>query len=461
MAESILGRVAAKARPDGTILAVFERKVPATVHTVPRKMSGPSYEKQLLPSAEVFEDALKHDLSAWFPRCIDRIWGGFLCDLNYNWKPSGPQLKLLEFQARTTRLSAQVAARPGFESYRAFAAHGFRYLREVLWDDQYGGWFHLLNRQGRALEGGTKYVHGISYALGACVSYYELTSDPEALDMAKRAFSWLEAVAHDHTHGGYFSALQRDGTRITSSAQSFTTAAIRDYMGTPFGLKDTNTNGDMLEALVHLGRVCPDVAIKERLKEMFHLVRDRIMVAPGIAHMYFQPDWTPVPDVAQYAETLRKANILAASAVALGLGGDPKTAQVVKSVVDHLLQFAWDASKGGFYFAGSTFGPTYVGEARIFIKKKFWWAQAEGLEALLTMALLYPNDEMDYLHRFTTLWSYICKNMIDWRRGGWYQVGRDTFELRRRPKATMWKDASHETHAMLECSRLLKTVSDA
>jgi mannobiose 2-epimerase len=430
------------------------------VQTVPWTKSGSNYESNVLPSAEIFENALKHHLSAWFPRCIDAEFGGFLCDFSYKWQPSGPQLKLLEFQARTTRLSAQVAAHPGFESYRAFAAHGFRYLREVVWDDQYGGWFHMLDRHGRPLEAGTKYVHGTSYALGACAAYYELTSDPEALDLAKKAFSWLEAVAHDSTNGGYFSAHQRDGTRITSSEQSPTRPAVRDYMGTPFGLKDTNTNGDMLEALVYLDRVCPDVTVKERLKEMFYLVRDRIMVAPGIAHMYFQPDWTPVPDVAQYAETLRKANILASSAVALGLSGDPGTAQVVKSVVDNLLRFAWDGPNGGFFFAGSAFGPTYVGETWIFVKKKFWWAQAEGLEALLMLALLYPDDEMDYSRRFTSLWSYIRKNMIDWRRGGWYEVGRDRFELRRRPKATMWKDASHETHAMLECIRMLRAAHD-
>jgi mannobiose 2-epimerase len=427
------------------------------VQTVPGTQSSSNDQRNVLPSPETFEHALKRDLSAWFPRLIDREFGGFLCDFNHNWKPSGPQLKLLEFQARTTRLSAQVASHPGFESYRAYAAHGFRYLREVAWDDQYGGWFHMLDRRGQPLEDGTKYVHGTSYALGACAVYYELTSDPEALDLAKKAFSWLEAVAHDRTNGGYFSALERDGTRITSSP---TKTAVRDYMGTPFGLKDTNTNGDMLEALVHLDRVCPDVTVKERLKEMFYVLRDRIMVAPGIAHMYFQPDWTPVPDVAQYAESLRKANILASSARALGLSEDPKSVRVVKSVIDNLLQFAWDASKGGFYFAGSAFGPAYVGETWIFAKKKFWWAQAEGLEALLTMALLYPDDEMDYAKRFMDLWSYIRKNMIDWRRGGWYQVGRDRFELRARPKAAMWKDASHETHAMLECMRMLAGVQE-
>jgi cellobiose epimerase len=407
--------------------------------------------------AEELEGALKSILGAWFPRCVDEHHGGFLCDFNYKWKASGPQLKMLEYQARMARLTARVAAHPGLQAYRDFAALGFKYLRDVMWDREYGGWFRMLSRSGDPLEAGTKHGHGISYGIGACAAYYELTSDPASLDLAKKAFAWLEKVAHDDEHGGYFALYQRDGTRITSSEQYPIPNAGRDCIGTPFGLKDANTNADMFEAIADLYRVCPDPALRKRLLEMFDIVRDRMIVPPGAVHMYFQPDWTPVPDFNRYGYGLNISNIIARSCRALAPETDSKTAQVIKSVVDTLLTYGWDRSKGGFFYGGSTFGRTHVEDITVLVDGKFWWLQAEAMRALLGMALLYPDDEMEYLERFKELWGYIKEYMIDWDRGGWLWAGLDSSPRRRKqPKATPWKEPSHEVHSLLECIRLLR-----
>src|SRR4029077_18704571 len=80
------------------------------------------------------EHALRAVLNAWFPRCVDTQNGGFRCDFNYRWKPRGPQLRMLEYQARVTRTAATIAMLPGFENYRHIADHGFRYLKDIMWD---------------------------------------------------------------------------------------------------------------------------------------------------------------------------------------------------------------------------------------------------------------------------------------------------------------------------------------
>ena len=408
--------------------------------------------------AEELDDTLKGILNAWFSRCVDKEHGGFLSDFNYKWKASGPQLKMLEYQARMTRVAARAAAYPGLESYREIAVHGFNYLKDVMWDHEHGGWFRMLDRTGSVREAGTKHGHGTSYGIAACAAYYELTSDPEGLDLAKKAFMWLDNIAHDDEHGGYFAFYQRDGTRINSSEQSPTPHAARDCIGTPFGLKDANTNSDVLEALADLLRFCSDARMKGRLAEMLHIVRDRMIVPPGSIHMYFQPDWTPVPDFGRYGYAVRITNILAKASRYLGLDTDSKTPQVIKSVVDTLLRYAWDQSKGGFFYGGSTFGPTRVEDIIIFAKDKFWWPQAEGMSMLLRMALVCPDNEMDYLQKFKDLRSYINKYMIDWKRGGWYWVGLDSSPRRwRQPKATVWKDASHEVLPLMDCIRMLKS----
>ena len=404
------------------------------------------------------EEALKNILETWFPRCVDQERGGFLCDFDYRWRPRGPQLKMLEYQARMLRLLSRVSAHPRFGSYREFATHGFRYLRDVMWDQEYGGWFRMLDPSGRPLEAATKHGHGASYAIDAYVAYYALTSDPQALTLAHEGFQWLEKFGHDPEHGGYFALYQRDGTRINSRENCPIPGLVRDCIGTPLGLKDANTNGDMLETLVDLCGVAPDPLVKARLLEMLHVVRDRMIAPPGAVHMYFQPDWTPVPDISRYSYGINTSNILAKAARSPCLEPDTKTLKVIKSVVDAVLEYGWDRSRGGFFYGGSTFGPTYLEDIIVFIDAKFWWPQAEGMRALLRAALLYPDDEQNYLQRFNELWSYIKKYVIDSKRGGWLWVGTDSRPRRwRSAKATPWKEPSHEVHSLLECIRLLRS----
>jgi mannobiose 2-epimerase len=408
--------------------------------------------------AEELENALKTTLSCWFPRCVDELDGGFLCDFNHKWKASGPQLKMLEYQARMTRLTARAGAHSGLQSYREFAALGFKYLREVMWDRELGGWFRMLTRAGDPLEAGTKHGHGMSYGIGACAAYFELTGDPEALELAKKAFEWLERFAHDGERGGYFACYQRNGTRIMSADQYPIPNSGRDCIGTPFGFKDANTNADMFEAIADLYRVSPDTALNKRLLEMLEIVRDRLIVAPGAVHMYFQPDWTPVPDFNRYGYGLNITNILARSYRELLANTNDQTARVIKSVVDTLLTYGWDTSKGGFFYGGSTFGATYVEDMTILVDGKFWWLQAEGMRALLRMALLYPDDKMKYLRRFRELWGYIKRYVID-QDGVWLGVGLDSRPHRgKQAKATPWKEPSHEVHSLLGCIRLLRLV---
>ncbi|MBZ5653561.1 MAG: AGE family epimerase/isomerase [Acidobacteriia bacterium] len=404
------------------------------------------------------EDALHSILKAWFPRCVDQEHGGFLSSFDYRWRPRGPQLKTLEYETRMLRLLSRVSAHPRFGRYREFATHGFHYLRNVMWDREYGGWFRMLDPSGTPLEGATKHGHGASYGIAACVAYYELTSDPQALDLAKQAFQWMERFGHDPEYGGYFALYQRDGTHINSRERCPIPNLVRDCIGTPLGLKDANTNGDMLETIVDLCQVSSDRLVKERLLEMLHVVRDIMIVPPGAVHMYFQPDWTPVPDISRYSYGLNTSNILAKAARSPCLESDLKTLEVIKSVVDSVLEFGWDHSHGGFFYGGSTFGPTYVEDITVFIDAKFWWPQAEGMRALLRAALHYPDDERNYLQRFNELWTYIRTYLIDAKRGGWLWVGRDSRPRRwRSPKATPWKEPSHEVHSLLECIRMLRS----
>jgi mannobiose 2-epimerase len=399
-------------------------------------------------------------LGTWFPRTLDRRHGGFLCDFDHRWQECGSQRKMLEYQARQTIAAARAAARaPQDLALREAASHGFRYLKETLWDHEYGGWYRMLDRLGRPLESATKHGHGYGYALSACVACYELTGDTECLELAQLAFAWIEAHAHDDMHGGYFGFYRRDGTPILSWIRDLPKGQRLDPIGTPIGFKDANTNSDLLKGLADLYRVWPDALLRKRLEEALLILRDRLVVMPGVLHMYAHPDWTPLPDVVRYGQVLRSANLLIAGLEALAGKVDDMTRRVARSMVDTMLRVAWDAGKGGFHLAGSSFGPALVEGVVVFAPEKIWWVQADGMKALLTMARLYPADAAQYIAYFAKAWDYVRTWVIDAEHGGWRYAGLDTNpEASEQPNATRWKDSSHETECLLDCLLMLDSL---
>ena len=84
------------------------------------------------------------------------------------------------------------------------------------------------------------------------------------------------------------------------------------------------------------------------------------------------------------------------------------------SLVDHALDWGWDEQSGGFYDKGDSF----AGAA--FDRKKVWWTEAEGLNALLLMDRKYGNDTTRYWNAFLKQWDFIEKHLLDPVHGGWY-----------------------------------------
>ncbi|MBV9469486.1 MAG: AGE family epimerase/isomerase, partial [Abitibacteriaceae bacterium] len=238
-------------------------------------------------------------LAVWFPRCIDNEHGGFYPNFRENWSRGPNNDKFLVFQARMTWVTAQIAQRyPELSpQYRQWTLHGLDFLDKTLWDQQDGGFYWGLDENGKikADWGTEKHVYGIGFGIYAASAVYATTKEPRALNLATRAFNWLDQHAHDNVNGGYYEALTRDGKPILKPNPA-TPDKKMDGIGTEYGLKSMNSHIHLLEALTELYRVWPNPVLKQRLQEMFLIVRDKIAAEPGYLNLYFTPDWKPVPD---------------------------------------------------------------------------------------------------------------------------------------------------------------------
>lgn len=422
-----------------------------------------SFAVTMVPTVRELENVLwRHVLELWFPRCLDRDEGGFLCDFDMAWNRTGPDDRLIEFQARQTLTAAEAAMRyPAAAHLREAALHGYRYIAEVMWDREYGGWFHRTDRAGVPQEGATKHTHGFGYAIVACLAVHRLTGERGPLDLARTAADWLDRHAYDPTEGGYFGMMDRAGAVIRGRDPK-TWDSPADSLGLPFGTKDANVHTDMLETLASLAAVPGGRGAAERLAELIGLFTERLVQPSGALPYVFSADWRPLPPPERTGYLLQGVHRL------LGLsraGIAPASAgQAAHRMISHALAALWDPRRGGFYEMGSPDGRASDGDAPP--GAKTWWVQWEGLRALAD----FHDDgaRPDYARYCRALWRYIERYILDRRHGGTFWYGLDGFgpwqRLTRangfapdRPaKGEIWKDASHEARALMHCLRRLE-----
>jgi mannobiose 2-epimerase len=403
--------------------------------------------------ADEIQNELNNLTDVWYPRVIDNDHGGYLSRFSYDWQPEDPQDKMIVTQSRHLwTLSKLGEQEPENQSYEEYAAHGFEFLNNQMWDDQYGGFYQLVNREGEPIPNNgeliDKSLYGNAFALYGLSAYYHYTQNPAALVLAKQTFNWLETHSHDPIYGGYFQPLGRDGTP--------------DKTGTP---KDYNSGIHILEALTELYMVWKDDLVRERLEEMFYIVRDTMVTDKGYLNLYFEADWTHLSyqnssravimenigdDHVTPGHDIETAYLLLEAAHVLGMEEDQETHRIAKKLTDHTLDTGWDDEAGGFYDIGYYFPGDQ--ELTIVEDTKNWWAQAEGLNTLLIMSDLYPNDPHNYFEKFLRQWEYIQNNLIDPEHGGWYDSGLDKeLDSKTGLKAQIWKGNYHTIRSLLNC----------
>ncbi|MEO6723422.1 MAG: AGE family epimerase/isomerase [Ferruginibacter sp.] len=436
------------------------------LHVVSAQTSPTSVLKQeRLQIAAAMGNSIKTELlNKWYPQCIDSLYGGYFSTYTFDFKPTGTQDKFIVTQARHIWSNAKAAEfYPGVNYYLPGAEHGYKFLKDVMWDKTYGGFYNLVDRKGKDKSdpAAPKSAYGNAFAIYALAAYYHASRDTGALSLVKKAFLWLEKNSHDPVYKGYYQHLKRDGSHVVRDASTPSNAET--------GYKDQNSSIHLLEALTELYGVWHVALVRERLQEMLVLIRDKITTEKGYLTLFFQPDWTPISfrdssekyilrhknlDHVSFGHDIETAYLMLEASDALGIKNDTKTMVIGKKMIDHALNNGWDSDLGGFYNEGYYFKDKP--KITIIFDSKNWWAQAEGMNTLLLMADHFPNDSMHYYDKFKQQWKYIQTYLIDHVNGDWYEEGLDKEPQRKTSlKGHIWKGNYHNFRALSNCVKRL------
>ena len=109
---------------------------------------GRGQPAERLRLANEMEQSLRKELLApWYPRAVDTISGGFLTTFTYDFKPTGPQDKMIVTQSRHVWTNSKAALRyPTVAYYKQSARHGYHFLRDFMWDKVIGAFYTMLDR---------------------------------------------------------------------------------------------------------------------------------------------------------------------------------------------------------------------------------------------------------------------------------------------------------------------------
>jgi len=420
--------------------------------------------------ADETEAVLRKDvLGVWFPRTIDKENGGFRSNFARDWKPvASSDGKFSVFQGRMTWISSQVVMRrPELkQQFEPVAKHGVDYLKNVLWDKQHGGFYWGLTDKGEISPFYTdgKHLYGMSFCVYGLAAAYQATKDPSALELAQRAFRWIDEHAHDAQNGGYFEWLTREGKPVAAHPDTGKVEFL-PVAGFPIGYKSMNTHIHLLEAFSQLYEVWKDDLLRKRLEELLAIIRDRICVETGAMNLYFTNRWEAIPGHDSYGHDVETAYLMleAEDALTLGSGSahdpnihsnhahDLRTERMARMLVDHAFAYGWDENLGGFFQEGGAFG-----KPGSLLKE--WWVQVEGLNALLLMHEKYGAQNDAYFKAYQRQWQFIKDYQIDPEYGGLYPLVGEDGKPTVSAKGSIWKAAYHDGRALLNVTDRLRRL---
>lgn len=385
---------------------------------------------------------LENIVPFWLEGALDHERGGYRLNHARDGSWLGPAPKGIVTQARTVWFFSRLYRSPyGKPEHLVAARHGFHFLRDHLWDQEFGGFYWTITADGAEPINALKHLYGQSFGLYALAEYYRASRDPEARVLAARLFGLLERHAWDREHGGYIEYFARDWSDPGEQIGP---------MGVPQQIKLMNTHLHLMEAFATYQRAAPSPLVRERLLELIQILSNSVVRKTwGACTDRHNRDWTPVTtpetQVASYGHDLENVWLLMDAADAAGVSDGPLT-DLYHTLFDYSLKYGWDAAHGGFYYLGPLGGSATQ-------RGKSWWVQAEVLVSALRMFQRYGDPR--YLKIFDETLRWVAEHQVDWQRGDWFET-IDPEGRASGVKSGLWKSPYHNGRAMLECLALLE-----
>ena len=150
--------------------------------------------QDLLSHKKILDKILTENIIPfWYPGVIDFEEGGYRLNHGFQGKWKGRANKSLVAQARTIWFFSRLTnSEYGSGDYLEAAVHGYEFLRNRMWDKQFGGFFWEVDSTGKFPTKPAKHLYGQAFVLYALSEFALASKISSAEKLAQELFHLLE-----------------------------------------------------------------------------------------------------------------------------------------------------------------------------------------------------------------------------------------------------------------------------
>jgi mannose/cellobiose epimerase-like protein (N-acyl-D-glucosamine 2-epimerase family) len=403
-------------------------------------------------------------LPFWTSRMVDLENGGFITHFDRYGLDTADDEKSLIAQARCIYTLAS-AHRAGYGDGKLgeIAKHGVEFLVNKMWDNEFGGFFWMMDRRGK-LKIDKKIIYGHSFAVYSLSEYTLATGDSIGMDYALKVFDLVQKYCTDTMYGGYWEMFSRDWILAGPGSQGGDRKTLDVHM-------------HLMEAFTTLFECTGKDVHKRKLREVIDILLYRIIhpvYKTGIPQFF--KDWTVAPQIKfdviwgwdRFTGEGQKANLtdntcfghnaefawLLLHALEI-LGINPEIySETFRTIFDHTVKNGIDNEFGGVYVEGPHSGGVYD-------REKEFWQQAEVLTAMLDAYLMF-RDKI-YLEAYQNVHRFVFDKVINKGIGEWFPLLSREGNPIWTHMGHSWKINYHTVRAMIQTidrlDKILKIIN--
>lgn len=388
----------------------------------------------------------------WLERSVDKEYGGYLTSFDPEGKFDGNGVKYIVTQSRMLwgfsqlSLFAKEEQKPAME---AAARQGFEFIIKNFWDEEYGGFYWYVNRDG-SVGDPSKLTYGEGFAIYALSEYALRYQDKRALEYAEKTFDLLQLYVADTQYGGYYENIERDWTISQGGAWAGDRKSLDIHM-------------HLMEAFTTLYEASQKHIHGRKLKESISIIMDHMVNAEkGYGYNQFDLEFHQLPainimrtwnaeretnevvdtptDTTSYGHNIELSWLMDRAYEILG--EDISDKPILSKLLDHSLVHGYDYEYGGVYRDG-------IADQEAVVLDKEWWQNFESTVGYLNGYVKFQDER--YWDAFVGTWNFVKNNFMNMEVGESRQLLNRTGAPLVSNMGNPWKGIYHTGRALAEC----------
>jgi cellobiose epimerase len=389
---------------------------------------------------ELKQELCDHLLPFWMNKVVDHRHGGFHGRLLNDTTVIPQAPRSAILYSRILWTFSAAHRLLGDTAYLEIADRAYRYIEDYFWDPLHGGVYWMVDHMGLPLDT-KKHTYAQAFAIYGLSEYYRTVTDETALKRAEKIYRLLENYSLQPGTNGYYEAFSREWKPLRDVRLSEKDDAEQHSM---------NTHLHLLEAYTNLLRAWPDEDPRHSLTLLNELFLGPLYNKNN-KHFFtfFDENWFPRSNVYSFGHDIEATWLILDAARAIGDARlIERTREVSLTVARRALRDGIDRERGGLYYSGFS--------GKILDSDKHWWSQAEAIVGFVNA--YRESKDPAFVQAASGIWEFTKQYIIDHEYGEWFfRVTREGEPYRHEDKAGPWKCPYHTVRAALE---LIERVDD-